>query len=119
VPANTYLHERVYTFPDEVDLGALRYEDVQRNPGLLQAAGQTLMIYQEGGSDFQVNLKTDLPALNLKWERGPKGDRYQVTATLMRDKLPIGPIKGSIFIETNDPEFPRLTIPVVGSILEH
>jgi hypothetical protein len=119
VPANTYLHERVYTFPDEVDLGALRIEDVQRNPGLLQLTAQTLMIYQEGGSDFQVKLKTDLPGLDLKWERGPKGDRYQITATLIPDKIKVGAIKGSIFIETNDRQFPTLTIPVSGSILGH
>jgi hypothetical protein len=119
VPANTYLHERVYTFPDEVDLGALPIVDVQRNPALLQMTAQTLMVYQEGGSDFRVKLKTDLPALDLKWERGPKRDRYQITATLIQDKVEIGTIKGSIFIETNDRQFPNLTIPVSGSILGH
>jgi hypothetical protein len=29
-----------------------------------------------------------------------------------------GVLNGSIFIETNDPEFPRLKVPVVGKILE-
>ena len=119
VDANTYLHERVYTFPDQVDLGAFRIGDLQRNPELLQATAQTLMIYQEGGSNFQVKLKTDLPALDLKWERGPKGDRYQATVALIRDKLTIGHFQGSVFIETNDRDFPKLTIPVSGSISEH
>jgi hypothetical protein len=118
IPANTYLRERVYTFPDAVDLGSLRLADIKANPELLRRTAQTLMVYQVGGSDFRVSLRTNLPALDLKWERGPKGDRYQSTITLIGEKLQPGPIKGSIVVETNDPEFPNLTIPVTGSILK-
>ncbi len=118
VPANTYLRERVYTFPDGVDLGALRLADIRANSELLEQTAQTLMVYQSGGSDFQVRLSTDLPALNLSSERGPKGDRHQITITLIKEKVQGGPIKGSIFIETNDPQFPRLIVPVSGLIIE-
>jgi Protein of unknown function (DUF1573) len=118
IAANSYLHERVYTFPDVVDLSALRLGDMHMNPDRLRAVSQTLMVYQWGGSDFQVNFRTDLPVLDLKAERGPKGDRYQTTITLIRDKVQIGPIKGSIFIQTNDPQFPRITVPVSGLIIE-
>ncbi|MDP2971188.1 MAG: hypothetical protein Q8P64_18560, partial [Deltaproteobacteria bacterium] len=61
--------------------------------------------------------RSDLPVLDLKWERGPKGDRYQITVTLLKDNITSGPIKGNIVIETNDPEFPSLTVPVTGFIL--
>ncbi len=118
IPASTYLRERVYTFPDEVDLGALPLAAIKAHPELLQRTAQTLMIFQQGGSDFRVNLRTDLPALDMKWERGPWGDRYQSTITLVADKLQVGPIKGTIVIETNDPRFPLLTVPVTASILE-
>ena len=76
------------------------------------------MVYQHGGSDFQVKLRTDLAMLDLKWERGPWGDRYQGTIMLVPDKLQVGPITGMIIIETNDPKFPLLKVPVSGSILE-
>ena len=117
IPANTYLRERVYTFPDAVDLGGLRISDIKAHPDLLQRTSQTLMVYQSGGTDFQVRLRTDLPMLELKSERGPTGDRYQSTVTLIGDKLQAGPIRGSIVIETNDPEFPTLTVPVSGEIM--
>ena len=117
IPANTLLRERVYTFPDEVDLGALRLADTVKQPDLLERTAQTLMMYQWGGSDFRVHLHTDLPLLDLKWNRGQKGDRYQATIKLIPEKLQAGPIKGNISIETNDPEFPSLTVPVTGSIL--
>ncbi len=111
VDANTYLYERVHTFPDVVDFGSLRVGD----------AGQAvlnLMIHQEGGSNFKVQLSTDVPGLSLKWERGPKGDRYQAEISLIFEKTRVGPIKGSIFIDTNDREFPRVIVPVSGQIVE-
>lgn len=113
VDANTYLYEKVRTFPDVVDFGTLRASDADR------AAALTLMIYQEGGSDFQAKLSSDVPALRLKCERGPNGDRYQATVSLIGDNLSVGAITGSIFIQTNDPQFPKFRIPVSGWILEH
>ena len=80
VAANTYLFERVRTFLDVVDFGTVRANDPGRTP-------QTLMIYQADGSDFQVKVSTDAPALLLKSERGPKGDRYQVTVSLIGNAL--------------------------------
>jgi hypothetical protein len=112
VAANTYLYERVHTFPDVIDFSTLRLGDVSR-------AALTLMIYDEGSSDFKVKLSTDVPALSLKGDRGPKGDRYQATVTLNPENSHVGPIKGSIFIDTNDPGFPRVTVPVYGEIVEH
>jgi hypothetical protein len=79
---------------------------------------QTLMVYQEGGSDFRVTLRSDLPGLKLKWERGPKGDRYQTTIALDPDKVHLGPYKGLLLIDTNDPAFPKLTVPISGQILD-
>ena len=109
IDANTYLYERVHTFPDIVDLGTWRVDDTAR-------AALTVMVYQEGGSDFHAKLSTDLPALRLKWERGPKGDRYQATITFVSEKIQVGSLKGSIFIDTNDTELPRVIVPVYGQI---
>jgi hypothetical protein len=117
VEANTLLLDRVYTFPDEVNFGTLRLSDLEQSPKLLQELTQTLMVYQFGGKDFRVNVRTDLPQLELKSERGPQQDRYQNTLTLIKEKLKTGTIRGSIFIETNDPEFQALAVPVLGNIV--
>jgi hypothetical protein len=111
VGANTYLYERVHAFPDAVDFGTLHAGD--RDP-----ASVVLMIHQEGGTDFKVQLSTDVPGLRLKAERGPKGDRYQVELNLVSEKVRVGSLKGSIFIDTNDHEFPRVVVPVSGQIVE-
>jgi len=111
VAANTYLYERVHAFPDIVDFGTLRAGEADRTPVVL-------MIHQEGGTDFKVQLSTDVPGLSLKSERGPKGDRYQVELNLASEKLRMGSIKGSIFIDTNDRKFPRVVVPVSAQIVE-
>jgi len=117
IVANTYLRERVYTFPDAVDFGTIRLSDTERDPELLQRIAQTLMVYQVGGADFSVNLRTDLPQLALRSDRGPLGDRFQNTLTLIQQKLMPGVIQGSIVVETNDKEFPRLVVPVSGDVV--
>jgi hypothetical protein len=113
VGANTYLRERVYSFPDVVDLGAIRLADLRADRARL---GQTLMVYQQNGTDFRVTFSTDAP-LAIRGERGPSGDRWQATVTIKDGDLDPGPIRGSIVVETNDREFQKLTVPVVGTIL--
>ena len=118
IAAYTYLHERVYTFPDAVDLGSLRITEIRQNPGLLGHLAQTLMVYQLGGTDFLTTITTDIPALSLKSERGPKRDRYQTTIMLMPERIHPGAIEGSIVIKTNDAEFREVQVPVTGVILD-
>ena len=117
IAAYTYLHERVYTFPDIVELGGLRLEDIRRGPDLVKRTAQTLMVYRKGTADFQAKFSTDIPQMVIGAERGPMGDRYQLTVSLAPGKLEAGTIRGNIFIDTNDKEFPRLTVPVVGEII--
>ncbi len=112
VGANTYLYERVHAFRDVVDFGAWRKAESG-------GAAMTMMTHQEGGSGFRVQLSSDVPGLSLKSERGPKGDRYQVAITLVSEKVRVGPMKGSIVIDANDAEFPRVVVPVSGQIVDH
>jgi hypothetical protein len=76
------------------------------------------MVYQEGGSDFRATVRADLPELKLKWERGPKGDRYQTTIAFDPDKVHPGSYKGLLLIDTNDAAFPKLTVAISGQILD-
>jgi hypothetical protein len=118
ISANTYLYERIHTFPDAVDLGVIPISQIRKDPGLLSGIAQTLMVYQEDGSDFRATLRTDVPALNLTWERGPKRDRYQATISLDPDKVKVGPYNGLLLIDTNDPAVRQLRVLVSGRILE-
>ena len=76
------------------------------------------MVYQNGGHDFQISASSDIDGLSIATERAASGDRHQLTITLNpKQPLTAGPIQGSIFIQTNDPEFPFLRVPVNGALL--
>jgi hypothetical protein len=115
---STLLRERVYTFPESVDFGTVRLSDLKKNPQLARAVTQTLMVYGKGSSDFDVRVASDLPFLAIRSVAGPQGDRFQQDVALIPDELKPGPIRGSISVRTNDKEFPFLSVPVTGNILD-
>jgi hypothetical protein len=110
VRARTLLRERVYTFPESVDFG--------RVPAAAAAVASTsLTVYQKGGSDFQIKVSTDVPGLELRPEKSQtSGDRWQILCSIDPAKVAAGRLAGSVFVETNDPEFARLTVPVAAVV---
>jgi len=116
VTADTWIRERVYHFPDSVDMGRLPLAIATDNDAVQQLA-QTLMVYRPGTDDFEVIARVDVPFIAISSERGPDGDRYQITLTLMPERLEPGPIHGQVIIETNDEAFPMLKVPIQGGIL--
>jgi hypothetical protein len=116
IQANTIVHERVYAFPESIELGSINKLELKSNPGMTNFINQTLMIYQEGGKDFQATATTDLEILNLGVERSKLDDRCEIHVAVALNKLGPGPVNGFIQIKTNDPEFPQLNVPVKGSV---
>lgn len=117
VVANTLMRERVYTFPEAIDLGAIPIGVASASPDALERLAQTLMVYQVKGRDFQIRFETDVPALSVRSVPGPQGDRHQLTLTLDRDEIKVGPIRGVLRISTNDATWTRIEVPVSGTIL--
>ena len=74
------------------------------------------MIYQEGGNDFRISATTDVPFLNASTSQAQLKDRYEVRLSVVPERLKAGPTTGVLVIDTNDPEFPRLTIPITAII---
>lgn len=116
VIVNTLLREKVYTFPESVDLGTLPL-NIASNANENLRLTQTLMIYKLGAKNFEIDVETGLDNIKLSYERGPEGDRYQLGISLIPGKLTIGPVRGSIIINTNDHDFPMIKVPVSGEIL--
>jgi hypothetical protein len=116
IPVHTYLRERVYAFPQVVDLGTVKLSDLRAHPNLIDSMTQTVTIYQTGGRDFKVNVGSDLP-LKLAATRGLQGDRYQVSVRLTAPPTAAGPLRGSIRVQTNDALFPEVVVPVTGLVL--
>lgn len=111
---NVQVRERVYTFPDVVDFGTVRVSDLQARNA---ANTQTLMVYQASGRGFRATPALEGLAADLAAEPGPQGDRVQVTLSLPPDAGP-GPLRGTLVLTTNDPEFAQLRVPVTGQLVE-
>ena len=79
---------------------------LESDPALIETLAQTLMVYRKPKNlGFEVKVTSDVDFLDIRTERGPSGDRWQATIALKRGLLLPGPIKGTIYVETNDAEF--------------
>lgn len=113
--AQTRRRARVYTFPESVDLGAIRLRELKADP--LRFA-QTLMIYQRGGRRFEVTAQSSSPRITVTLSRGAQGDRYQATVAYAPEGITVGSTDATLTIETNDPQFQRLDVRVHGVVLQ-
>lgn len=84
---------------------------------MAKTLAQRLMVHSTRAKAFVVKASTDIPGLELTSQRGPAGDRWQIVATVKPNQVRGGAIAGHITVETNDKEFPKLVVPVSGSIL--
>jgi hypothetical protein len=116
MPVNTRVRERVYTFPQSVFLGRYEMGQIKADPEAAREFAQTLMVYRKGIPGFRIKLSSDVPYLKFASELGPKGDQWENLVWIDPEQARPGEIKGSIFIETNDPEIPKLTVPVTGRL---
>jgi Protein of unknown function (DUF1573) len=116
VRANTNLNERVHAFPDSVDYGAISTASLKARMQAPEELAVSLMVYQDGGKDLRIAAETDVPFLKISTSQANLKDRYEIRLTLVPEKLRSGSVNGSVVIHTNDPEFPRLTIPVQAVI---
>lgn len=117
IKANTIIRESVYTFPESVNFGAIPFKTASdRDQSKLLS--QTLMVYRPDTRDFEVEARIDLDYIELESEPGPEGDRYQLTLTLIPEKVAPGKIEGVITITTNDSEYDNLEVQLGGNILE-
>jgi hypothetical protein len=117
IPVNTFIREKVRTFPESVFMGRYPVSEIKGNPTLAKKRAQILMVYREHTTQFQITVSSDVPYLKISSERGPKGDRYENTIWIDPDLAQPGEIKGNIVIKTNDREIPRLVVPVTGKLL--
>jgi len=116
IAANTFIHERVHTFPEELDFGTMEASQVRTNEALRKTLTQVLMVYQDRGTNLQVTARTDLPFLTVRSEPSLTGKQVQVEVALKPQDLVAGDFQGHLQLLTNDPEFPRMEINVRGQV---
>ena len=119
IPVHTEVIPRVYAFPRSVDMGKFKVSEIRGNPQTTRTAAQILMVYRKNTTGFEIEVTSDVPFLKIESEPGPQGDRWENTIRLDHERVQPGEIDGTIFIVTNDPEVPRLEVPVTGMLLDN
>lgn len=117
IQANTIIREKVFTAPKIIDMGALPRR-VATDTGAAKSLAQILMVYRPDTTDFEIEAAINLDYITIESERGPDGDRYQLTLTLTPEKVVPGKIEGVVRIKTNDEKYDILEIPITGYILD-
>jgi hypothetical protein len=116
IPVNYRVRETVYSFPQSVFMGRYPLSEVAGNQELSRSRAQTLMVYRKETTGFEIKASSDIPFLRIESEQGPDGDRWENTIYYDVEKASAGEVRGTIFIETNDPDVPRLEVPVWGDL---
>jgi hypothetical protein len=117
VQANTIIRTPVYHFPTSVNFGAIEL-GIASGEDSSKSLSQTLMVYRPETTDFEIEAMVDLDFLELASERGPDGDRYQITVSLIPEKVVTGEFSGALRIETNDEDYKVLNVQISGHILD-
>jgi hypothetical protein len=116
IGANTFIHDRVHTFPEDLDFGTMDLAQVKTNAALRETLRQVLMVYQDGGTNFQVIAYADLPFLKVSSQASSTGKQVQVEVELKPEELRPGDFQGHLELTTSDPEFPKMEINVKGQV---
>lgn len=119
IGVNVLVKENLYANPETVDYGNVGLGYLQKNPNTIELLNQTFLIKKRQGTFEIKSVTSNVPQVQLRQEpaTGPS-EVFQITASLDKQRLQPGKLKGTITIETDDPDFPRLTVPVDGAISE-
>jgi hypothetical protein len=108
--------ERISVFPDVLQICIVLPTEGEKDRSYLESFFHQLTVRSHGGAPLRISVDTDLPFLEVV-AGPPRADGcHTVDVRLLPHRLRRGPFSGTISIHTDDPDQPRLTVPVVGRI---
>ena len=116
---HVFVKADVYANPDEIDFGEVPLGRIRDLPGAVPFLEQLVMIKKREGTFRVRGLHSDVAALELRATPASRDSgSFRIDAGLRREPLQPGSLEGTIWIDTDDPQFPRLTVRVRGRIVE-
>jgi hypothetical protein len=114
IVATAFVDERISTTPKRVDFSTIALEAVTRPV----VGDKQVLVKKYRGTDFRVlRVSTDLPFLDVVAKPHKDGESVMVTIRIQKQRARRGPIRGTLTIETNDPAFPQLKVPITGNLV--
>lgn len=104
----------VSTSISRVDFARIRFDDLD----LPVVNRKTVLVAKHRGTDFQVRrATTDVSFLDVEVVPQNPGQSFLIHVKIDDRRARRGEIVGTLVIETNDPAFARLELPITGTIL--
>jgi len=124
IPVFTFLKDKVYVNPPDVELGVIDLELLKQEPRHLDFRSQSVFVYKHQGQDFRIRVDSSLPFIAIEKtppegpgalvdipRQGPTGI-FELRVFPVKEQLKPGKFQGTIRVSTNDGEFRELLIPV-------
>lgn len=106
----------VSVFPNVLQFAVVLDERAQAERSYLDFAQQELTVRRKDGGPMTVHAATDLPFLTITPEAPRPDGTHVLVIGLRADELRAGPFSGTISIETDYPDQPTVTVPVIGQV---
>lgn len=114
IQALAIVEDIVSTSLSRVDFPKVLYDALDREV----ISRKIVLVKKHEGVDFRViRATTDVPFLSVRIVPHRPGESYNVIIKIEQSKAEKGQFEGTLLIETNDPQYPELVLPITGTIV--
>lgn len=118
VLVNVMIKPDVFVNPASVDFRHLSLRQLRANPERLPLMTNTFLLKRREGEMTITSVETNVPFLDIRQDPPERSQTFRFNVDLDLERIVLGKIDGAIRIETDDPDFPELVVPVRGEIKE-
>lgn len=119
LPVHVLVKADVYANPDEIDFGEVALDRLRPQPRAAQFLEQTAFVKKRAGAFRLRGIRSNVHALDIRaTPSSTASGTFRIDVSLRSEALRPGSLDGTIFIDTDDPTFPRLTIRVRGQVVD-
>lgn len=119
LPVHLLVKADLYANPDDIDFGEVPLDRIRQQPGAARFLDQTIFVKKREGTFRLRGVRSDVAALDLRaTPSSTDGGAVRIDARLRTEGLQPGSLEGTISIDTDDPDLPRLTVRVHGRVVE-
>jgi hypothetical protein len=112
IAVNVLIKRDVYANPEVVDFGEVSLDEIRRSPSLLDLLTQTFLVKRRGGPFEIRSVRSDLVALRIAKSPDGPSQTFRFDVALDPARLERSALNGAIRLETSDPAFPEVIVPV-------
>jgi hypothetical protein len=117
IPVHLFVKSNLYANPDVIDFGLVSADAMRKDPAIRESLTQTFLVKKRDGVFAITKITSELEALELRKDPPHGGSStYRIDVALNPQKIKAGKLEGSIEIDTDDKDFPKIRIPVTARV---